>query len=86
MRRLWISADIARPYDAERAERCFGDDIADARLALRDQAVPGDLNEIRLAEDVQHILIFPLSVPRGSVASRSRYTLARYRNLNRSRR
>ncbi|HUH48241.1 MAG TPA: hypothetical protein VLZ56_00140, partial [Mycoplana sp.] len=48
------SADIARADDPQRAERCIGDDVANARLALRHAAIPGDLNEIRFAENIQH--------------------------------
>ena len=50
------SADVARADEAERAERRVHDDVAHAGLALGGFAVPGDLYEVRLAEDEQHCL------------------------------
>lgn len=46
--------DAARTDEAERADRRGHHRVADARLALRDDGIPGDLDEIRLAEDEQH--------------------------------
>lgn len=47
-------AYIRRADDAERTEGSVNDEVAHARLAGRNLGVPGDLNEILLAEDVQH--------------------------------
>lgn len=60
------SADVARADDAERAERRVHDLVAHARLVLGSDAVPGDLYEVRLAEDEQHGLCPKNPKPRAS--------------------
>ena len=49
-----LSADAARPDEAERAEGGGHDCVSNTRLAVGNLRVPGDLNEIGLAEDEQH--------------------------------
>ena len=49
-----VSADAACPDEAERTEGGGHNRVADTRLAVGNLRVPGDLNEIGLAEDEQH--------------------------------
>ena len=49
-------SDVGRTNEAEGADRRVHHDVADAGLVPRRSGIPGDLNEVGLAEDEQHDL------------------------------
>ena len=50
-----MSADAAGADKTERTEGAGHDGVAHTRLAVGNLGIPGDLNEIWLAEDEQHL-------------------------------